>query len=163
MELRDLSYVIEAHDKKARKPENRVRNFDNQTPYSIHPIWCASMIRQEPSLPEKMRLNGSQALLYHDVSEDTTAELPEWLSDDVKGLVSELTFESSEDEWETLWNKDKQIRLLKLYDKTSNIMDSVWMKPERRQQHLTHLKKLCEDVEQNYGELNITRFARTLL
>lgn len=162
MDVRDLSYVIEAHDKRARKPENRVRNFDKQTPYSIHPIWCASMIRQEPSLSEDVRLKGSQALLYHDVLEDTTAELPEWLSDDVRTLVSELTFESSEDEWKTLWNEDKQIRLLKLYDKVSNMMDSVWMKPKRRQQHLIHLRKLCEDVEKNYGELNITKFSRTL-
>ncbi len=161
MDLRDLTFVIEAHTNHCKKGAPQVREFDNQTPYSIHPIWCASMIRQEPSLYEEVRLKGSQALLYHDVLEDTTAELPGWLSDDVRGLVSELTFKSSEDEWETLWNKDKQVRLLKLYDKVNNMMDGVWMKPERRQQHLTHLRRLCKDVEQNYGELNITKFAKT--
>lgn len=162
MEIRDLSYVIDAHNKKARKPENRFRNFDNKTPYYIHPIWCASMIRQEPSLSEDIRLKGSQALLYHDVPEDTTAELPEWLNNDVRTLISQLTFESSEDEWKNIWNRDKNVRLLKLYDGVSNVLDSIWMKTERRKQHLIHLRKLCEDVERNYGELNITKLARTL-
>jgi len=41
-------------------------------------------------------------------------------------------------------------------------MDGTWMKPERKRQHQAHLRKLCEDVEENYGELNITRLARTL-
>lgn len=163
MEQRDLVYIINAHMKQSKEPENRFRKWDNKTPYYIHPIWCASMIMQEPSLSEEVRLKGSQALLYHDVLEDTTAKLPEWLSDDVNGLVSELTFESSEDEWETLWNKDKRVRLLKLYDKVSNMMDSVWMKSERRQQHLIHLRRLYKDVEQNYGELNIMKIAKSLL
>lgn len=163
MEQRDLAYIIKAHNTKARKPENRVRNFDCKTLYYIHSIWCASMIRQEPSLPEDIRIMGSQALLYHDVVEDTTAELPSWLSEDVRSLVGELTFKSSEDEWQNLWGKPKEVRLLKLYDKTNNMMDSTWMKPNRRQQHLTHLQRLCEDVEQNYGVLNITKIARTLI
>jgi len=163
MEIRDLAYVIEAHETKAREPENKFRSFDDRTPYSVHPIWCASMIRQEPSLPEDVRLRGGQALLYHDVPEDTTAELPDWLDDDVRTLVSELTFESSEDEWANVWDRGKEVRLLKLYDKVSNILDSVWMAPDRRLQHLTHLRKLCDDVERNYGELNITKLARTFL
>lgn len=120
------------------------------------------MIRQEPLLSEEIRIEGSQALLYHDVLEDTTEELPPWLSQRVRALVQDLTFSSSEDEWENLWKKDKKVRLLKLYDKASNLMDGVWMKPERRQEHQAHLRKLCEDVEENYGELNITRLARTL-
>lgn len=162
MEQRDLDYIIEAHTNKSKQPEHRFRNWDKRTPYYVHPIWCAAMIRQEPSLTEEVRRVGSQALLYHDVPEDTTAELPQWLSIEVKSLIGNLTFNSSEDEWKNLWSKEKSVRLLKLYDKVSNMMDGVWMKPERRQQHQTHLKRLCEDVERNYGELNITRFARTL-
>ena len=160
MEQRDLDYIIEAHTERARKSENRFRNWDQRTPYYVHPIWCAAMIRQETSLAEKDRIAGSQALLYHDIQEDTTADLPEWLPNEVKLLIDNLTFNSSEDEWENLWKKEKIVRLLKLYDKVSNMMDCVWMKPERRQQHQSHLRKLCEDVERNYGELNITKLAR---
>jgi (p)ppGpp synthase/HD superfamily hydrolase len=163
MQERDLTYIIQAHTQKAKKLGYRFRKWDNKTPYYVHPIWCASMIRQEPSLPEEIRVRGSQALLYHDVLEDTTATLPDWLSDEVRTLVSNLTFESSEDEWEKLWQRSEQVRLLKLYDKVSNMMDSSWMKPERRNKHLAHLRKLCENVEQNYGNLNITRLARTFL
>lgn len=162
MEQRDLNYIIEAHTNRAKKQENMFRNWDKRTPYYVHPIWCAAMIRQEPSLIEEVRIAGSQALLYHDVLEDTTAELPRWLSNDVKSLIVNLTFNSSEDEWENLWKKEKRVRLLKLYDKVSNMMDSIWMKPERKQQHRLHLRKLCKDVERSYGELNIIRLARTL-
>ena len=52
--------------------------------------------------------------------------------------------------------------ILCIYDKVSNMMDGIWMRSERRQRHQTHLRKLCEDVERNYGELNITKLARTL-
>ena len=123
METKDLVYIIQAHTEKAKKPERRFRQWDNRTPYYVHPIWCAAMIRQEPSLDEQTRVNGSQALLYHDVPEDTTVQLPGWLSDDVKSLISDLTFDSSEDEWKHLWKKDKLIKLLKLYDKVNNLMD----------------------------------------
>lgn len=163
MELRDLAYVIEAHTQRIKRSAHATRMWDKKTPYYLHPIWCASAIRFETNLPEEIRINGSQALLYHDILEDTEAELPEWLSQDVKSMVQDLTFTSSEDEWLHLWERDKVTRLLKLYDKTNNIIDGIWMEPERKQQHLTHLRRLCKDVRNNYGELTITRFARILL
>ena len=163
MEKRDLDYIIKAHNEKAKKPENKFRKWDNKTPYYIHPIWCAITILNETSLPENIRREGSQALLYHDILEDTTAELPEWLSKNVKLWVKEMTFNSSEDEWKNLWDKDKIIKLLKLYDKTNNQMDNIWMKPERKKEHKIHLFKLVKDVESNYGNLNIIKLAKTFL
>ena len=65
-------------------------------------------------------------------------------------------------EWKNLWSKDKEIRLFKLFDKTNNMLDGICMKPERKEQHLEHLKKLTQDVEKNYGELNIVKFAKTM-
>ena len=106
MEQRDLTYIIEAHTNQAKKQENRFRKWDKRTPYYVHPIWCAAMIRQEPSLVEEVRIAGSQVLLYHDVLEDTTADLPKWLSSDVKSLIADLIFDSSEDEWENLWGRE---------------------------------------------------------
>lgn len=156
MKARDLVYIIRAHG-------NQVRKWDNKTPYHVHPIWCSAMIMQETSLPEKIRVPGSEALLYHDILEDTEAGLPEWLSDEVKDLVVELTFDSSEDEWANVWQKSREVRLLKLYDKVSNLLDCIWMTPERRKQHSAHLRRLCEDVESNYGKLNVVRLARLLL
>src|SRR3989344_6802296 len=163
MEARDLECVIDAHQNHARKPENRYRKWDGKTPYSIHPIWCAATLLHETKLPEQMRRDGSLALLYHDVLEDTTAPLPDWLSQDVKGLVQALTFESSEDEWENIWSRGELPILLKLYDKTGLFLDGTWIAPKRREQHLAHLRKLCEYVERKHGELNITLFARVFL
>jgi len=163
METKDLAYIIWAHTDEPRKPGNRYRKWDSRTPYYIHPIWCATMILQETSLPEDLRRNGSLALLYHDVLEDTTAGLPGWLSEDVGLLVSEMTFKSSEDEWENLWQRDERVRLLKLYDKTSNLLDGVWMTHDKRAHHLRHLRRIYEDVKAKYGELNITKLASTLL
>ena len=107
MELRDLAYVIEAHTKRIKQSAHTTRMWDQKTPYYVHPIWCSSTIRFETDLSEEIRLNGSQALLYHDILEDTTAELPNWLSNDVKSLIVNLTFNSSEDEWKNLWKKEK--------------------------------------------------------
>ena len=161
IEVRDLDYVINAHTDRARKPSDVTRKWDKKTPYHFHSIWCATMILHETSLPEETRLYGSCALLYHDIPEDTTAPFPNWLTDRVKLLVQGMTFSSSEDEWENLWTRDKEVRLLKVYDKTSNILDGVWMEPVRREKHLSHLKKLVEDVERSYEDLNILKLART--
>src|SRR3989344_4627174 len=163
MEIRDLAYIIQAHTEKVRPEASSVRKWDEKTPYYTHPIWCAAMIRSETSLPEEIRVEGSQVLLYHDILEDTTAELPLWLSDNVKNFIHGMTFKSSEDEWENLWQRDEVLRLLKLYDKTHNIMDAIWMQPERKQKHLDHLKLLCWDVEGNYGMLNITKIAKAFI
>lgn len=162
IETRDIFYIIDAHTNKAREPTNTVRMFDGETPYYVHPIWCATMLSQETALSEDLRKKGSQALLYHDVLEDTYAGLPDWISSKVSTLIKDMTFDSSEDEWKNLWERAMEVKLLKAYDKTNNLLDSSWMKPERRIQHVTHLKKLVDDVEKNYGDLNILKLARDL-
>ena len=163
MRLDDIKFVINAHTNKVKEEASAVRMWDGKTPYYVHPIWCASTILHETSLPEDLRISGSQALLYHDVLEDTYASLPPDLSEKVKGFIYSMTFKTSEDEWKNLWQKDKEIRLLKIYDKTSNILDGSWMTPDRKNQHLDHLAKLIRDVKSNYGELNIVRIAKTLI
>jgi len=163
LDQRDLIYVINAHTENIRDSGSTTRKWDGKTPYHVHPIWGATTILHETSLPEDTRVDGSQAFLYHDVPEDTTVELPLWLSDRVKGLIFGMTFDSSEDEWENLWNRDKEIRLLKVYDKTSNMLDSVWMEPERREKHKAHLARLINDAYQNYGDLNIIKIAEVLV
>ncbi|MFH1917249.1 MAG: hypothetical protein ABIJ21_08370 [Nanoarchaeota archaeon] len=80
MRQRILNYNIEAHQDHPRKPSNASRKWDGRTPYYIHPIWCATMLATETTLSEKIRLEGIHALLYHDILEDTTQSLPEWLS-----------------------------------------------------------------------------------
>ena len=85
------------------------------------------MILHETALAEDIRVDGSQALLFYDVLEDTLAELPNYLSDRVKKLVQDMTFESSDVEMLKVWDKPIEVKLFKLYDKVSNLMDARWM------------------------------------
>lgn len=156
-----VDYCINAH-RYPVKPSKAFRKWDGQTPYSVHLIWCAMMIFHETTLAEETRVTGSQALLFHDVLEDTKADLPAYLSDEVKKLVSDMTFESSNDEMQKIWDKSIEVKLLKLYDKVSNLMDGSWMSPEKLQKYRAYTRKLTEDVQARYGELNIVKLAKTL-
>lgn len=163
MDVRDIEFVVDAHKNHCKKGRPQIRIFDGKTPYHVHLLWCATAILQEPNLPIEIRNKGSLALLYHDILEDTTKELPNWLPKEVVECIKDMTFDSSEDEWKTLWSKNIEIRLFKLYDKTNNLLDSTWMKAERRKRHVGHLKKLIKDVEKNYGQLNIIKIAKSLI
>ena len=144
------------------KPSKAVRKWDGKTPYSVHPIWCATMILHETALAEDIRVDGSQALLFHDVLEDTLAELPNYLSDRVKKLVQDMTFESSDEEMLKVWDKPIEIKLFKLYDKVSNLMDASWMSPEKLQRYREYTNRLTQEVQTHYGELNIVKLAKIL-
>lgn len=160
----DLQKVIESHGLHPKKESKAYRKWDGETPYSMHPIWCAMTILTETELDEEIRMEGYQALLYHDILEDTTVNLPDWISERVRELVAEMTFPGgSRQEMNEIWNKPRETRLCKLYDKVSNLMDGSWMDSTKRQEYENYTKRLCEDVERNYGELNITRIARGIV
>lgn len=119
-------------------------------------------ILQEPSVNEELRWEGAFALLLHDVLEDTTAGLPVGTSARVAELVEGMTFESSDVEMETVWERSAEIRLLKLYDKVSNLLDGAWMSTAKRERYLAYTLRLADDVEANFGLLSIVRQARSL-
>ena len=62
-----------------------------------------------------------------------------------------------------IWTKPKEVKLYKLYDKVSNLMDGTWMSPEKMAQYKDYTSRLCSEAEMNYGDLNITRIARGIL
>lgn len=158
-----LKLVWEAHDRKATVKINRVRLWDEQTPYAIHLIWCATTLLTETNLPEKIRFEGSIALLYHDILEDTSSDLKSDLSPKIVRWIQAMTFPGGFDqEQQELFTRTKVVRLLKLYDKTSNLLDGVWMPKELSQTYVAFTKKLIEDVRENFGELNITKIATTI-
>lgn len=62
-----------------------------------------------------------------------------------------------------IWDRPKIVRLLKLYDKVSNLLDGSWMSDEKwNNQYVPYVKRLANDVENNYGTLNIVRIARAI-
>ncbi|MEK7520250.1 MAG: hypothetical protein AAB581_03365 [Patescibacteria group bacterium] len=153
---------ITAHGKHSRTPSKAVRKWDGKTPYSVHPIWCAMMLLHETTLHEHVRITGFQTLLLHDVLEDTTVMLPTLVSEEVRRWVHDMTFASSDEEMETIWDKPPVIQLLKLYDKVSNLMDGAWMSKEKRARYTEYTMKLCAEVEQTYGALNIVKLAHAI-
>ncbi len=161
--LRHINYIFDAHQKLAKKDENTVRG-DNETPYSIHPVWCSMMIATETSLSREIRIEGTIVLLYHDVSEDTNASLPNDLSPEIIQSISDMTFMGGmKEEMVEIWSKSQKIRLFKLYDKVSNLLDASWMPPDYLPKYVGHTKRLLDDVEKHYGSLNIVKIAHSIV
>jgi hypothetical protein len=157
-----IQYTIKAHSKFPNTTRGAVRIWDGVTPYAIHPIWCATTLLAEPSLPETIRYPGYLALLWHDILEDTQLVLPLDVRPEVRTLVEEMTFANFEDELARLWGRSDTTKLLKLYDKTSILLDAVWMSDARWNLVVDHAQKLLDFVLATYGELNIVRMARAI-
>lgn len=151
-----------AHINYPRTPTDRVRFHDKQTPYIVHPIWCAMTILTETDLDETVRLNGYLALMWHDILEDTTIPLPTATDEAVKELVINMTFKSFEEETILLWERSPLVRLLKLYDKTSNLLDASHLSEEKWNRYTALTRRLLEDVNCNYGNLNIVKIANAI-
>lgn len=157
-----IEYSMDSHSRFSTKESNATRKWDGETPYGVHPTWCAMTLLHETRLPAELRKSGAEALALHDVLEDTTRPLPEKTSERVRQLVDGMTFESSRSEMQLIWDRSPEIRLLKLYDKVSNIMDGAWMSQEKRAAYLSYTKRLADDVERNFGALTIVKIARAL-
>ncbi|MFH2231777.1 MAG: hypothetical protein ABII13_01205 [Patescibacteria group bacterium] len=127
-------------------------------------MWCAATIWTEPELPYEFRKICAQALLFHDIKEDTVDPLPSWVPEIVVDLVDKLTFlGGTAEEVEEVWKRPEEVRLMKLYDKVSSLLDVGALPEAEKAVFVAHTKRLLKDVEENYGELNITRIARGLL
>ncbi len=156
-----IQFAIRAHDTAAKEPRKRFRKWDDRTPYSVHPIWCAMTILTETTLPAEIRDEGALALLLHDVIEDTRESLPSRLPPRVETLVEEMTFDNYEDEFEHVWDRSEICRLLKLYDKTSNLLDANW-RTDKRDHYVAYTIRLADEAERRWGTLNIVRLARAI-
>jgi hypothetical protein len=120
---------------------------------------------QEWRLPIELRWIGWRVLLLHDVLEDTTYPLPNWVPEEVLSLVKAMSFENSLAEREEVWERPPIIWLLKAYDKASNLMDGSWMDsrpPEYRQSYRQFALELAARVKERYGDLNIVRIIHAL-
>lgn len=156
--------VMKAHSKYIKTKKDGLRFWDMKTPYLIHPVWCAMTILTETKLDDGLRWRGSLTLLYHDVLEDTKYKLPNDLEKRVVANIKEMTFMGGfKEESLTLFQKKKEIILYKLYDKISTLLDAVWMKSEKLREYKHFTNKILKIVENEYGDLNITKIARGIL
>lgn len=161
--LSGIEFATNAHIQNPKTADDAVRFWDRETPYIVHPTWCAMMILTETSLDEDIRLNGFKALLWHDVLEDTNISiLPEDTPETVIHYVNEMTFNNFSEEKELIWFRDKVVRLFKLYDKTSNLLDGTWMNDKKWNDYSDFTLSLADDVSTNYGLLNIVKIANAI-
>lgn len=162
-ELRNsINFAIDAHTNFSNETKGTSRSWDKRTPYAIHPIWCAMTLLTETTLDEETRRTGYLTLLWHDILEDTKLLLPDNAESKVRVLVQELTFEGFQQEMQEIWGRSDIAKLLKLYDKTSNLLDGTWMNQNQWNQYVEYTSKIIDFVAERYGELNIVRIARAI-
>lgn len=160
-----IAFIARAHQEKVLPTAKALRTFPSgeKSPYFTHSLWCAMMLWLDSALPESIRYPGAQALLFHDILEDTSEQLPDDVSDEVRYLVQEMTYKGGfNEEKHAVLTKPPIIQLLKLYDKTATLYDGD-LKPGRCQEWTEFMEKLIETVEREYGELNIVLLAKTLI
>lgn len=162
MIVNSVSFAKRAHIDLPNSPNDAIRFHDRATPYIVHPIWCAITIMTETKLDEALRFKGCQALMWHDVLEDTHAELPIDTSAEVRQLIQDMSFANFSVEKDLVWKKSKEVRLLKLYDKTSNLLDASHFSKDKWNNYVEFTQLLIDDVENNFGELNIIKIARVI-
>lgn len=166
--LNAIMLATVAHDEQAKEPKNRVRKWDERTPYAIHPIWCAMTLLHEHTLPEELRVEGALALLWHDVPEDTQATLPSEAPERtlffVDAMTNHVPFATLEDETAAIFGKPIEVQLLKLYDVVGNLLDGVYPSTdEKRAAKRDRAWRLVHALLPVYGNLNIICIARALL
>lgn len=161
-----ISFSANAHQEKVLPTARTERTFSSgeKNPYFAHPLWCSMMILLDTKLPESIRLPGAEALLFHDVLEDTSSALPEDISIEVKNLIEEMTYPDWESERIAVPKKPLLVQLLKLYDKVATIYDGDMPKgQEKIMQWLELTKILIENINKEYGELNIVILGKGLV
>ncbi|MBK7391680.1 MAG: hypothetical protein IPI64_00080 [Chloracidobacterium sp.] len=80
----------------------------------------------------------------------------------MKTLVDELTFASYASEKVEIWNRSDLAQLLKLFDKTSNLLDGGWMTDDQWKDYCDHTLKLAASAERSFPPLHIVSIARIL-
>ncbi len=166
-----INQVAEGHQEKINKFGKTIRNLPKgDNPYFIHPVWCATMMLHEPTLEDSIRVPGAIALLFHDIPEDTTLSLPTDLPEKSKVLIEAMTVAKEEKYNYSSWEKEKltilekpiEVQLLKLYDKTATLCDMA-IKQERIEEWCHIVSKLAENVQKEYGNLNIVILAKAIV
>lgn len=155
-----LDFVYRAHQEHNRRKDFRQ---GGKVPFMVHPVWCALTILNDQRIPFTERELGYQVLLLHDVLEDTSLEIPDYVDQKVLDCVKEMTHDNWEDE-QKIDDKSHFIKLLKLCDKVSSMYDeNVREDAVRRKEWKTLTQKLLVDVKNHYGNIRLVTLAKAVL
>jgi hypothetical protein len=151
---------------------NQAYRQNGRVPYMAHPLWAATMLIADTEVPWKEREIGFKALILHDVLEDTSLTLPDWVEPKVKKLVQELTFKGGwEEKKAKAMSKAINIKLLMLYDVLSSMYElHVGEKKhekktgdKKRNDWKNITIKLVMDVEKRYGNIRIVQVGKAII
>ncbi|MFH1766680.1 MAG: hypothetical protein ABH826_01145 [Patescibacteria group bacterium] len=132
-----------------------------RVPYTVHPMWCATMLICDTKIPRKQRELGFKALILHDVLEDTDMTLPKWVEPRVQKIVQELTFESPADALKQIFGKSHFIKLLLLIDMLASMYEDH-VSPHHRGLWKKAVHHLIKEVEEKYGNTRIVQVAKVI-
>jgi hypothetical protein len=160
-----LQFAWEAHWYHTKPGHERFRRHDGATPFFVHSQWASATIMHEPLLPLELRWLGWRALVLHDVREDTDLPIPEWVPQEVVSLVEEMTFATTQEGMERIWERSPEAQLFTCYDKASVLQDATWMEqrpPEYRRAYEDYALQLATLARERYGDLNVYRIIRAV-
>jgi hypothetical protein len=140
---------------------------DGKVPFMTHPLGSAHLLIADTLVPYEERERGFKILLLHDVLEDTSIPLPEWVEEDVRNGVIEMTYTGSkmlEEKLAWVALKPSFIRLLLLYDTFWSLYEGHVGGPAERQVLWRRgVAELTEQVAREYGDLRIVQIARAIV
>lgn len=146
--------------------ENNVTNQayrqDGNVPYITHPLWCASMLIADTQVPYEQRELGFKALILHDVLEDTSLELPEWVDPAVKKIVQEMTFENWEQAKEEIPKHSNFLKLLHTVDALSSMYENH-VSEQKRTEWKNITAGLLQEIEREYGNIRIVQIGNAVI
>ncbi len=144
--LSDIGLVLQAAHFSADKHRDQRRKGSRSTPYINHPLEVAERLNRVAGIEEAAILI---AAILHDTIEDTdttAAEIGGYFGAEVAALVEELTIdkrphwlERKRAEMDGAALLSPRAKLIKLSDKTSNVVDTAtnppgdWTVPRRRE------------------------------
>jgi len=135
-------------------------------PFMTHPLGAAHLLIADTLVPHEERELGFKILLLHDVLEDTSLPLPEWVEEDVRNGVIEMTYtgpKKLEEKMAWAGSKSSFIRLLVLYDAFWTLYERhVGGSVDRKESWRRGVSELAEQVAQEYGDLRIVQIARAV-
>lgn len=137
-----------------------------KVPYMTHPLGSALLLLADTTIPYKERELGFKILVLHDVLEDTSLTLPDWLESKVKRGVEDMTYcgpNSLEDKMQWLNGKNHFTKLLLFYDSFWSLYERhVGGPPFRKSLWKKAVLSLKSDVEKHYGDIRIVQIARAV-
>gem|GEM_PF-5824182 len=159
-----LLHSVLSHEYRVTDLMKAVREFDGETPFSVHAIWCAATILHDIVLPRNVRFVGAIVLLQHDLLEDTTSEVYFRCSPGIRHIVREMTFlGGNAEEREKLPGCRPLVKLLKLYDKVSNYLHRLPSGCDAQAEEQEHISWLAEEVDGVYPGTFIVATVRSLM